>query len=390
MDEILVSTNFGRGRPVIAGLGSQFVVVWADQFNQNLTAATFSVSGQRFSDDFQVNTTAGIFGLPAVAAIPLGFVVAWISSSPPPAKVLFQRFGGDGKKKGPETVVNTTPVDPDLERIRAPALTMLANGNFVVSWVAVVNETLQVRAAIFNGLDGHQEGGEIAVSDSSPGINFSPQISAFFGIGQDDVAFVVTWQGGDNGIILEHFQLFDETGKKLGGDVAPRHSMGEIGPVTVPPGSNDPREIIGVLGGIDTNQEQVLTARLFVRSGDSLLTNITHVGDNTVNFDALVTALPNGRAVVTWTQKLVPTTGVFGNNVAAAILEVEHQQQDFLEVLPGATRINTSAPAGQNSISAAPLLDDFDRPQIAFVWVDAKIDGGQRGIKARVLSGALT
>jgi hypothetical protein len=121
-----------------------------------------------------------------------------------------------------------------------------------------------------------------------------------------------------------------------------------------------------MLRGANANEEQVLTARLFVRRGDSLLSNITHVGDNTVNFDLLAMALGNGRAVVTWTQKLVPTNGAFGNNVAAAILEVVRQNQDFVRVLPGATRVNTSDPAGLNSIRTAELNDEQERERIAF------------------------
>ena len=76
------------------------------------------------------------------------------------------------------------------------------------------------------------------------------------------------------------------------------------------------------MGGPNGDVEQVLAADLFVRDGSALGTNITHNGDQTVNFEPLVKALPDGRAVVTWTQKPVPTTGRFGNSVMAAILEV--------------------------------------------------------------------
>jgi hypothetical protein len=42
------------------------------------------------------------------------------------------------------------------------------------------------------------------------------------------------------------------------------------------------------------------------------------------------------------------------------------------------------------AICAAALIDEQGRERIAFAWVDAKIDGGQPAIKARVLSDALT
>jgi hypothetical protein len=300
-------------------------------------------------------------------------------------KGAFQRFGNDGRKAGPEIVVSATNVAADLERMRAPVVAFLANGNFVISWVA--GPDIQVRAAIFNGLDGGREGGEFTVN-SSAGIHFFPAIASFHGLGNDDVAFVISWLGGDSGIHLSRFQLFDEKGAKLGPEVMPRHPVGELAPATFT--KNDPREFIGVLGGTNGDEETILAARLFVQSGDSLQTNITHRGDNTVNFEPLVTALPNARAVVTWTQKLVPTTGVFGNNVVAAILEVASGPPDFLQVLPGATRVNTKDPAGQNQMSASPMVDGAGNVQIAFTWVDAAIDGSKSAIKARVLSGTLT
>src|SRR5947209_11299876 len=123
MDEILVSNTHGRGRPAIVGLGSEFVVIWTDAGDQDLKGARFDAAGTRQAD-FVVNTTRGIFGLPAVDRIPGGFVVAWIAS--PPSKLVFQRFGEDGRKQGPEVVVSTTNVVADLERIRAPSVAFLS------------------------------------------------------------------------------------------------------------------------------------------------------------------------------------------------------------------------------------------------------------------------
>jgi hypothetical protein len=384
MSEILVSTDFGGGGPVIGQFSTGFVVVWANTGNQDLNAARFDASGTK-QDEFVVNTTKGIFGLPAIARAGEGFVVTWITSSPP-ARVLLQRFDDSGRKAGPEIVVSANSVVTDLERIRAPVVACLENGNFVISWVEAL-PTIQVHAAIFNGFDGGRKGDEFTVNTSA-GIHFAPAIAAFGGVGSDDDAFVVSWTGGDNGILLNRFQLFDETGKKLGPEVMPNHTIGAIAPAVI--ANNDPREFIGVLGGINGDQEQVLASRLYVRNGTSLLTLITHVGDKTVNFDPRVTAVSEANAVVTWTQKLVPTQGVFGNNVMAAILEVVRGPQDILQLLPGMTPVNTNARAGQNQISAVPVEDDAGTPHIAFTWVDAKIDGSQSVIKARVLSATLT
>ena len=127
MDEILVNSNHGRGRPAVVGLGSEFVVIWTDLGDQDLKGARFDASGTR-RDDFVVNTTRGVVGLPAVERIPGGFVVAWIAF--PPSKLVFQRFSDDGRKRGPEVVVSTTNVVADLERIRAPSVALSLGWKF--------------------------------------------------------------------------------------------------------------------------------------------------------------------------------------------------------------------------------------------------------------------
>jgi hypothetical protein len=196
MDEILVTTKHGRGRPAIVGLGSEFVVVWTEPGNQNLRGARFDL------------------------------VVA------------------------------------DLERMRAPAVASTLDGNFVISWVAALPDP-QVRAAIFNSEDGGRVGPEIAVNSSS-GSHFAPSIAGFAGAGLDDVTFAIAWNGGENGLFRSRFQLFDFDGKKSGLEIVPqRTAVGEIAPATFG-GQNieDPREFISVLGGINGNEGQKLTADL--------------------------------------------------------------------------------------------------------------------------------
>jgi hypothetical protein len=379
MDEIQVTTSHGPGRPAVVGSGSQFFVVWTDVGAQDLKAARFGASGMKF-DEFQINTTRGIVGIPSVArSVGGGFVASWITA--PPTKLVFQRIGDDGRKKGPEVVVSAANVMTDADRFRSPAIAMLNGGNFVISWVAAMPGIgAQVRAAMFNGFDGGKIGDEIAVN-SSAGIHFLPAIAAFAGVGSDDVAFVVAWMGGENGIFRSRFQLFNIDGTKAGQEIAPREAVGQITAASF--SGTDPREFVSVLGGADGTDETVLTARLFARTGDSLLTNITHRGDNTVNFDPRVENL-DGKAVVTWTQRPVPTTGNFGTKVMAAILDVIHGPPDGVQVDVQAKPIGTSNNGGQNSASASTLVDDTEK--IALAWVDGKIDGSQSSIKARVLS----
>jgi hypothetical protein len=381
MDEILVTNKHGRGPPAIVGLGSEFVVVWTEPGDQNLRGARFDLSGNKQAE-FQVNTTPGIFGLVTVERIRRGFVVAWVAF--PPAKLVFQRFGLDGRKAGPEIVVSDNHVVADLERMRAPAVASTLDGNFVISWVAALPDT-QVRAAIFNSEDGGRVGPEIAVN-SSPGSHFAPSIAAFAGAGLDDVTFAIAWKGGENGIFSSRFQLFNFDGTKSGLEVVPRRTgVGEIAPATFG-GQNieDPREFISVLGGINGNEGQRLTADLFVRDGTSL--GVTISDDDMVNFEPLVKALPHGGSVVTWTQKPVPTTGQFGTRVMAAIVGVAGGPPDFPQVLGSVRQVGTTDVGGQ--MSASPMVDDSGGFHIAFTWVEQPF-GSSDSIKAKVLSNTL-
>lgn len=382
MDEFLVTNTHGRGRPAIVGLNSEFVVVWTEPGDQNLRGAKFDRSGTR-RNEFQVNTTPGVFGLVAAERIRSGFVVAWVAF--PPAKLVFQRFGIDGEKLGVESVVSAAHVVSDLGRMRGPAVASTLDGNFVVTWVAAPDDT-QVRAAIFRSGDGRQVGSEIAVN-TSPGFHFAPSIVAFAGAGVDDVAFAIAWKGGENGIFRSRFQLFNGDGTKAGSEVVPgRTAVGEIAPATFGPlNREDPREFISVLGGVDGDEGQVLTADLFIPAGTSL--GVTISGDDTINFDPLVEALPHGGAVVTWTQKPVPTSGQFGTRVMAAIVGVADGPPDFPTVLGSARQVGDTDVGGQ--MSASPMVDDSGNSQIAFTWLE-QTSGPSGSIKARVLSDTLS
>lgn len=381
MNEILVTNKHGRGRPAIVGLGSDFVVVWTEPGDQNLRAARFDTAGNK-QDEFQVNTTPGIFGLVAAERIRLGFVVAWVSF--PPAKLVFQRFGLDGRKAGPQVTVSDNHVVADLERMRGPRVASTLDGKFVVTWVAALPEA-QVRAAIFDAMDGSRVGSEIAVNTSA-GVHFAPAIVGFAAAGLDDVTFAIAWKGGENGILRSRFQLFNFDGTKAGPEVVPRRTgVAEIAPVTF--GSTnieDPREFISVAGGVNGDEGQRLTADLFVRDGTSL--GVTISGTDMVNFDPLVKALPFGGCVVTWTQKPVPTSGQFGTRVMAAIVGAGSGPPDFPQVLGSIRQVGATDVGGQ--MSASPMVDDTGGAHIAFAWVEQPFGGGD-SIKAGVLSTSL-
>jgi hypothetical protein len=297
---------------------------------------------------------------------------------------VFQRFGRDGRKAGPEIVVSGANIVSEPDRMRAPAVAPLLDGNFVVSWVAAPNDIV-VRAAIFNGFDGSRRGGEFTVN-SSVGNHFLPQAVGFGNAGLDDITFVIAWSGGDPGRPRSRFQMFNIDGSKAGSEVVPRRKpVGVIAPAIFNQGVEDPREFISVLGGPDGTEGARVTADLFGRDGNSLGTNVT--GADTINFDPSVRALPGQRALVTWTQRPIPTTGQFGTKVMAATLGIMHQSQDFASLQGSPVQIGTTNVGGQ--ITASPMIDESGISRIAFTWVEQP-SGSNDQIKARVTSDALT
>lgn len=191
----------------------------------------------------------------AVAALDNGrFVVTWDDWSKTGADqsksaVRGQIFAADGSKSGDEFLVNTTTINYQFDN----AATALGDGRFVVTWTDVSpggegNYSFGAVRGQFFAADGSKSGGEFLVSTTT----FSWQSqSAVTALG--DGRFVATWSdlsrtGEDTSDLAVRGQIFAADGSK---------------------------------------------------SGDAFLVNTTTVFDQQ---DSAVTALGNGRFVVTWTD----------------------------------------------------------------------------------------
>ena len=98
MDEFLVTNRHGHGRPAIVGLGSEFVVVWTEPGDQNLRGARFDRAGNT-QNEFQVNTTPGIFGLVTAERIRFISVLGGINGTEG-QKITADLFNRDGTSLG--------------------------------------------------------------------------------------------------------------------------------------------------------------------------------------------------------------------------------------------------------------------------------------------------
>lgn len=217
--------------PVAAGLiGGGFVISWHDTSLQGgdaskdaVKAQIFSSSGAKVGSEFLVNTETNsnqqqqaIIGLSTG-----GFAIAWADASARGGDASYygiklQIFDASGTKMAGEKLVNSTTLNGQL----APTLTLLSDGNIVVSWadysgVASESGTSGIKAQIFDG-NGDRIGGEFIVNTQSLGAQVDPIIA-----GGQDGGFAAIWtdysgQGGDNLGTGVKYKMFDPLGAQGG------------------------------------------------------------------------------------------------------------------------------------------------------------------------------
>ena len=132
--------NVGQSEPAITGLNNgSYVLTWTNisGFDTNITGQMFNANGTTSGAVFTVNTTTANSQADATitALAGGGFVVAWVDYGPFDGtrfnpEIHAQAYRANGTLSGTEFLVNT--VTTLLQR--APAVTGLADGRFVVSW----------------------------------------------------------------------------------------------------------------------------------------------------------------------------------------------------------------------------------------------------------------
>jgi hypothetical protein len=193
--------------------GGGFVVAWAG--NEVPGSLQYDIFAQRYTDagvavgpEIQVNTNAAGFQHgPTVAGLADGgFVVSWLGPGTESPDIVAQRYSAAGAAVGKEFRVSTSDGFNDT-----PAMTALANGGFVVTWVGPgSNGSVEIRAQRF-AADGAAAGGEFVVNSTLPGNQSAPRTTALA-----DGGFVVTWSSpGENGPDI-YAQRYDAAGAAFG------------------------------------------------------------------------------------------------------------------------------------------------------------------------------
>ncbi|MDQ3478382.1 MAG: hypothetical protein M3438_04400, partial [Pseudomonadota bacterium] len=230
--EFLVNTTTYsyQSEPTITSLNSGgFVVCWTDgsgvageppggTSGTGIKAQVFNSSGNKVGSEFLVNTsTENSQYEPTVTSLASGgFVVSWTDQSTQGgdasgSAIKAQIYDASGNPIGSEFLVNITVVDWQYD----PAITSLASGGFVVSWVSQSGfGESDIKAQIFDA-SGNRVGSEFLVSDDYYNSD-QPTITSLASGG-----FIVSFvdynadngQAGSAGIVA---RVFDASGYPVG------------------------------------------------------------------------------------------------------------------------------------------------------------------------------
>jgi hypothetical protein len=223
-------TSGNQGQPSIAASGDRFLVTWTDPSGlgpdtsgSGIKAQLFSASGTRLGGELLVNTaTVNAQSEPQVVGLANGggFAVVWTDASrtggdPAGTAITGQILDISGFPVGGPFLVNSQVAGNQQQ----PAIALLANGRFVVSWhdgsqAGGDGSGLGIKAQIFNA-DGTKAGGEFLVNVETSGDQSAPATTALPSGG-----FAISWQDlsgqADTSGPGIKAAIFDASGSRIG------------------------------------------------------------------------------------------------------------------------------------------------------------------------------
>ena len=339
--EFLVNTTTLNEQSLsdVTGLtNGRFVVTWQDlsatapdTSGYATRAQIFNADGSMFGAEFVVNTTTTTFQLEGrVSGLNTGgFVVTWTDfnlggGDTSAGSVKAQLFDAAGAKVGAEFLVNTTTLNGQNES----AVTTLKDGRFVVSWtdqsdISGSFPTADIRAQIFNA-NGSKAGAEFIVNSQRDWHQLGSDITALKNGG-----FVVSWTDALD-------RLDDASGSAI--------------------------------------RMQVYSAGGLAVSGETLVNSTTLSGQ----LDPSITALSNGRFVVSWTDSSQTGGDMFNDAVRAQVFTAAGTAVGS-EIL-----VNTTTDFDQDTSAVTALADG----RFVVVWRDqsAQFSTDQYEIRAQVFN----
>ncbi|HRM67977.1 MAG TPA: PKD domain-containing protein, partial [Thauera phenylacetica] len=371
-------TPYDQVEPAIASLGSGgFVVVWTDRGGAD--GSSYGVFGQRYDADglqvgeaFLVNAnTSGAQYQPVVASLGGGFVVAWRSDAYQDGRygdVFFQRFDANGQPLGAETRANTSTGFEDNSQYE-PAITVLADGSFVVTWRSDGDSDGDGGyAGVFGqrfAADGSALGVEFQINTYTPNYQYEPSIAALA-----DGGFVVAWTsyyqdgGSTTGVFA---QRYDAGGNPVGDEFRVNTTTTDSEQAPTVAGLANGGYVIAWAAGGEIWLQQYDAAGLPVDGQ-------TRVDAKDANWaqDPVVLALSNGNFVVSWTDYRDDADA----NSYGIFQRVFGNPADFSrQANPELVDVAASVTFAENAVNLAPQLID---PGVGLADADsANFDGGR-------------
>jgi len=345
------------------------------------SSATETVSvDPRVGPEFKVNTfTARDQQQPAVAALPNGsFVVAWRSEGQDEAGtgtsgenggIYLQRHQANGKPAGKETRVNTTTANDQSQ----PAVAVLADGGFVVTWRSSARPGIKGRNVFAQrfAATGKPAGDEFRVNTTTADLQAQPAVA-----GLANGGFVVTWRGRTRASGSEIFaQLHDATGARLGGEMRVNTTTAgdQMMPAVAPLASGGFVVVWTSLPADPTQTDSHVLGQLYQANGTKAWPEFT-VSMNPVkpNFIPAVTGLPGGGFMVAW---MASDHGANGNGIFARRYPAPGQPnpQDVV-------RVNTTT----RDFQGQPVIAAFHDGTAIVAWSSSSQDGDGRGVYAQM------
>ncbi|WP_298938578.1 tandem-95 repeat protein, partial [uncultured Ruegeria sp.] len=323
VSEFLVNefTDSSQVAPSVTVLANgNFVVTWESYDGQQgdtslaaIKARIFDANGNEVVSEFLVNEfTNSVQWSPSVTALDNGgFAVTWVSNDQQQGDtsgdaIKARIFDADGGETVSEFLVNEFTNDFQ----RAPSVTALANGHFVVTWHSTDGQQgdtddYAIKARIFD-TDGDEIVSEFLVNEFTNSLQRDPSVTAL-----DNGNFVVTWasydgqQGVDGDAIKA--RIFDADGGEIvsefllneftdGWQIRPSVTALANGHFVVAWASSDQQQ--------GDTSSSAIKARIFDADGDEVVSEFL-VNEFTDNWqgDPSVTALANGHFVVTWESR---------------------------------------------------------------------------------------
>jgi hypothetical protein len=427
-NEIRVNTATAnaQGTPQITALsGGGFVVTWqdgslgvggatGDASNTAVKAQVFAAGGTLVGSEIRVNSaTPNAQSLPEITALSGGgFVVTWQDNSAGTGgatgdtsglAVKAQVFGAGGSPVGSEVRVNIATANDQS----VPEITALSNGGFVVTWqdrsLGVNGATgdtsgAAIKAQVF-GATGTRVGSEVRVNSATANDQSAPEITALSGGG-----FVVTWQDGSLGVggatgdtssTAVKAQVFAAAGTPVGSEIrvnTATASSQQTEQITAL--SNGGFVVtwvdssLGVGGATGDATGTAIKAQVFGATGTRVGSEI-RVNTATVNDQSIpqITALTNGKFVVTWVDNSLGAGGATGDASSTAV-----KAQVFAAdgTLVGSEMLVNTATANEQGV---PQIKALSNGGFVVTWQDRSLGaGGATGdatgyaVKAQVFS----